>query len=257
MKKTVNVFGILKVNTLSLQSKTKDTVFIMKIKKEKKTLQVFCDKDNPWRDIYKRPYFNEADGGRLIATDGIVMLIADQKLLRGKYESIFQKMPFSLDNFDKEVEVTFDAIEGAMRKFKLIPEKVSKDGGSPDCPECCGSGTVEYEYIDSEGLTHYHDEDCPICDGTGVREDCELVETGRMVLPKHAVFNLCGSMFKASRLMECVAAFREMGFGKMTLRRQNAQGENIFDVCEGMMFVMISRFKSAEDVVVKIETTSK
>lgn len=226
----------------------------MKIKKEKESLQVFCDSDNPWRDLYRRPYFNEADGGRLIATDGVVMVVVDPKLLRGKYKSVSQKIPFSFDDFDKEVEVTFAAVEEAMHEFELIPEKVSKDGGSSECPECDGSGTVEFEYTDNEGETHYHEEDCPICDGTGVREDYELVETGRMILPEHSVFNLCGSLLKADRLVECVEAFRKMGFERMVLRKQNVHGANIFEVCDGMTFVMMSRLHGEEDTEVTIKT---
>lgn len=231
----------------------------MKIKNERKSLQVFCDKDEGegFFELYKRPYFNEADGGRLIATDGIVVLIADQKLLRGKYPSISQRLPDFFSNYDMEVGVTFDAVESAMNKFTLIPEKVSRDCGSSECPECDGTGKVEWEYTDKDGHTHYREEECPVCCGTGEREEFEWVETGRMLLPEHAVFNLCGSLLKASRLMECVEAFRKMGFGKMVLRKQNAHGENVFEVCDGMMFVMMSRRPSDDDVSETIETGNR
>lgn len=224
----------------------------MKIRKEKESLQVFCSDEHPYGELYRHPHFNSADGGRLVATDGVVMCLVKSELLRGKYETISQKIP-DFGVWDMEVEVKFDAIERAFCKFDLIPEKVSKDGDSPDCPECAGTGRVEWEYTDDDGRTYYMEDDCPVCDGTGKRDDFELVETGRMVLPPRSVFRLCGSLVDASRLMDCVGAFRKMGFDGMVMRKADARGGNVFTLCDGFVFVIMSRCPSGEGTVVEIE----
>ena len=45
----------------------------MKLKNEKKALQMFCEED-AWRDVYKEPFINEADNGRLMAAEGHIMI---------------------------------------------------------------------------------------------------------------------------------------------------------------------------------------
>ena len=137
----------------------------MKIKKEKQALQMFCD-NNALRETYNSPFFNEADNGRLMATEGHMLIIVDPKLLRGKYKKFSQRLPdFDFNRCDTNITVPFAAIEDAYNKFELIPEKVTRDGQSSECPECDGSGQVEYEYTDSNGDTHYKECDCPICMG--------------------------------------------------------------------------------------------
>ena len=54
----------------------------MKLKNERKVLQMFCDEDS-WRDTFQHPWVNELDEGRVWATDGHALLIVDRHLTRG------------------------------------------------------------------------------------------------------------------------------------------------------------------------------
>ena len=217
----------------------------MKIKNEKKALQMFCE-TNALRETYNSPFFNEADGGRLMATEGHLLILVDRKLLRGKYKQFSQRLPaFDFNRCDTNITVPFSAIEAAYNKFDLEPEKVTTDGQSIECPECDGSGEVEYEYTDNDGHTYYKDCDCPICMGTGQRNDYELVETGRKILPKESTFTLAGSYVKAEYLWRIVTALRLMGFESMVLQSQQ-RGSNIFRVCDGITVLLMSVMNQAE-----------
>lgn len=174
------------------------------------------------------------------------MALVDPKLLRCKYKHIEQRLPnydFERRDFAKVIE--FANFDKAYNQFALIPEKVTKDGKPKECPECDGSGEVEYEYTDSNGDIHYKDCDCPLCDGTGERDDYEEVETGRMILPKNRTFGLGDQIIDAYYLTRIVTALRLMGFERMTWKSQQF-GANIFDVCDGMVVLIMSRLEKGE-----------
>ena len=217
----------------------------MKLKNEKKALQMFCD-DDSYREIYRQPVINDKDNGRVMASDGYIMALVDPKLLRCKYKHMEQRLPnYDFERSDFAVCVDFANFDKAYNQFALIPEKVSKDGRPKECPECGGSGTVEYEYTDSDGNAHYKDCDCPICDGTGERDDYELVETGRMTLPKNCTFQLGDQIIDAYYMTRVVTALRLMGFERMKWKSKQF-GANIFEVCDGFTVLIMSRTEKGD-----------
>jgi hypothetical protein len=123
----------------------------MKLKNEKKALQMFCNEDS-FKDAYRQPFINDKNNGRVIASDGYIMALVDPKLLRCKYKHMEQRMPnYDLERKDFATVVEFANFDKAYNRLALIPEKVSKDGKPEECPECDGSGEVKYEYKDSNG----------------------------------------------------------------------------------------------------------
>ena len=215
----------------------------MKLKNEKEALQKFCS-DDDFRVKLKYPFINEKDNGRLTATDAHIMLMVDTSLLRCKYKSQEVTVP-NVESENCNRIVRFADIDAAYNRFKLVPEMVAKDGGTDECPECDGTGTVEYEYTDNEGNTHYHEEDCPICEGDGKR-DVEMVPTGRMLLPEKSLFRIDGVTFEARELWKAVEGLRLMGFEQMTWQTAKENRANRFDVCEGVTF-LIMPFHYCED----------
>jgi hypothetical protein len=214
----------------------------MKLKNEKKALQMFCNEDS-FKDAYRQPFINDKNNGRVIASNGYIMASVDPKLLRCKYKHMEQRMPYyDFERKDFATVVEFANFDKAYNRLALIPEKVSKDGKPEACPECDGSGEVKYEYKDSNGKIHYKYCYCPICYGTGKRDDYELVETGRMILPKNCTFQLGDQIIDAYDMTRIVTALRLMGFERMTWksRQHNA---NIFEVCDGFTVLIISRMK--------------
>lgn len=211
----------------------------MKIKNEKKTLQMFCSDNSFLHKKLTRPFINSVYDGKVIATDSYVMLIVDKKLLRCKYETDSQKIPRQQSYKPISISISFAAIDDAYNQLKLVPEEVSEDGKDKDCPECLGEGKVEFEYNAENGQTYYHECDCPICDGTGIREDYVPVKTGRMLAPEGSVFIMHRTYFDARRVWKVVEALRLMGFEKMKWVGESETGMNWFEVCDGMQLVLM------------------
>lgn len=211
----------------------------MKIKNEKEALRMFCN-ENSFVERYRNPFINDRDNGRLMATDGLIMVLINPKLLRCKYPHFWQRLPI-LDYGRNDIGQTIRLadIEAAFNLFPLIPEKVGKDGKSCDCPECHGTGSVEYMYEDSNWHEHYISDVCPICHGTGMRDDFELVETGRMLLPESCTFGLEDQIFDARLMMRVVEGLRLMGYDSMTWKSKQSHA-NIFSVCDGITVAVMT-----------------
>lgn len=210
----------------------------MKIKNEKKALQMFCSDDEVFRKQLTRPFINESHDGKVMATDGYVLLIVDRKLLRCKYETY--KLKISQQGYKPiSTPISFAAIDDAYNQLELVPEEVSEDGKDKDCPECCGVGKVDFVYYAENGETYYHECDCPICEGTGIRDDYVPVKTGRMLIPFGAVFIMHNSYFDARRVWKAVTALRLMGFEQITWVGESETSMNRFEVCDGMQLLLM------------------
>lgn len=227
----------------------------MKIKNEKKALQMFCSDDVVMRKKLTRPFIDSMHDDKVIATDGYIMLIVDKKLLRCKYET---------DNLNLlhqghkpiSIPINFKTIDDAYNLLQLEEEEVAEDGKDKDCPECCGSGKVDFEFTAENGEIYYHECDCPICEGTGIRADYVPVKTGRMLIPFGAVFIMHNSYFDARRVWKAVTALRLMGFEQMTWVGESETGMNFFDVCDGMQLVLMPLVNTGnfkQEIRVKLE----
>ena len=223
----------------------------MKLKNEKEALQMFCDKENGLRPLMTKPFKNERDEGRVWATDGHVLLIVDPKLTRCKYETGRLGLPtFNDDNCDNLI--TFDRIEEAFAKFELVPEMKIEKGEDIECEECEGTGEVEWEFTDSHGHTYYETHDCPCCDGSGEKAEQKKVPTGRMILPKFALFDFDGATFDASIIMRAVEALRKMGFTEMRQRVKVCNAGNIFHIADGVRLVIMPALGQDDTQRVKV-----
>ena len=214
----------------------------MELKNEREALQMFCDEDSE-RLLCRKPITIDYKGKHMVmATECHIMALVDAELLHSEYDVMMQRVPnydYERKDFDKVIELS--DIERACQQL-LEPEKVSKDGKSEVCPECYGACEVEYEYTDSHGYTYYTDCECPVCDGTGVRKDYELIETGRMIPKKDSTLGLDDETIDARCMWRVVTALRMMGFERMTWK-SSQKGANVFDVYDGFVVVIMSRLR--------------
>ena len=211
----------------------------MKIKNEKKALQMFCSADTYLRKQLTRPFINSVYDGKVIATNGYMMLIVDRKLLRCKYETDSLEIPRQQSYKPISIPIRFKVIDDAYNQLQLEEEEVPEKGKDKDCPECLGEGKVEFEYNAENGETYYHECNCPICDGTGIREDYIPLKTGRMLVPPGSVFIMRKTYFDACRVWKVVEALRLMGFEQMKWVGESETGMNWFEVCDGMQLVLM------------------
>lgn len=226
----------------------------MKLKNEKKALQMFCSNDEAFHKKMTHPFINESYGGKVIACDCYVMLIIDRKLLRCKYQTDELTIPNESGKLINK-RINFSAIDEAYNQIVLEAEMEAADGKEKECPECDGTGTVDWEYTDGEGEIHYHEFDCPICDGSGEREDYVPVPTGRMLIPYGTAFVIHHTYFDARRVWQAVTGLRLMGFESMTWVGESPQGMNWFEVCDGLTLVIMPILPSHEhqEIEIKLE----
>lgn len=203
----------------------------MKIKNEKEALQMFCENKGT---IFDNPFINVMDNDRLMATDRKVMILVDNSLLQETYEAHSQRLP----NFDTtentDINIPFANIDKAFSQFELVPETIKIDGDIEKCPECDGTGLVDYTYFADNGRTYDKECDCPICDGTGTCRAQKIVETGRMVPSNFSYYQLNGVYFSAKLFNRVVEALRLMGFESMRFKSSKPAAPNKFIVCDGI-----------------------
>lgn len=231
----------------------------MKIKNEKKALKMFCAEGDFTRKDIQKPYLINDGGRKVIATNAKVMIVVDAKLTRCSYtvaSGLNRKYVPSIiagdkQNIDKYID--FTVLDEAYNKFPLKKEVVSKDGLPETCPECDGTGRVEYEYRDLDGKMHYHETFCPVCNGCGKRNGYEMVETGKMILPDYAVLQFGEVKFDAEMIFKCVEGLRMMGFQGMTWKLSQIIGPSVFSVCDGVTLIIMPLYGCEKEVIVEID----
>ena len=209
----------------------------MKIKNEKKALQAFCQNDDELSPILNRPFFCEPTG-EVRATDGRLLLMVDPKLLRRKYKSsdFGAWLPIPAPNSD--TIVTLDDIEAVFNQFELTPEMTYEEGEDGECPECDGTGCVQWKYFAQNGRTYCLEEDCPVCNGTG-ESDCNMVPTGKMLPPDNAMFVIDGVRFLASCIMKAVEGLRLLGCKELHHISTSKDSPNLFAVQDGIRLLVM------------------
>lgn len=202
-----------------------------KIPNIKQALQIFCyDGNDQFHDKYRRPFLNGADGD-IVATETHILISVDPALTDEEFEQDTQRMPkYELDNNDTRV-IPLSDIEAAFEQIKKVPAQVKK---YDDCPECAGSGLVEWMYEDMQGETHYMMLDCPVCDGSGRTEITEEATDGELILPEHAVVFIDGVFFSVRLWKRVIEAARLMGYSNIIWKKNHSSRVNVFDLDEGV-----------------------
>lgn len=222
-----------------------------KIKNEKKVLLNFCANDG-FRPVLQQPFIQEQTGD-VWASDGTILLIVRPDLVRGKYKSSDCGRGLDLSGNNMNTIVQLSDIDDAYNRLDLKPEMVDYDGEPATCPHCNGEGEVEWEFTDNDGFTHYKEDTCPCCQGTGELPWKKKVETGRMIVPKGAVFSIDGTIFSVERVMKAMEGLRLLGVTSIH-HTSNVKSYNIFEVQDGVRLVIMST-RADEMYPTKVRTT--
>lgn len=120
--------------------------------------------DEDFRPAIQKPF---RQGGYICATDAHIVLRVNRKLIppsdddytpKGRVPDVSKVMP--------ELNPTFTITIKAIRE-SLVALGLNYDILSKNCPECDGSGDVDWYYTDRKGDTHTLTEACPCCNGFG------------------------------------------------------------------------------------------
>ena len=128
---------------------------------ERYLLGLYVHPESEYRQNIQEPFRQD---GRICATDGRVLICIAEELCEEEYTD----MPNGLKpvNTSKVIpqKNTCETVTALMlnKALEKAPEEKERK-----CPECGGSGQVEYEYRDRHYDRHTIEGDCPECEGTG------------------------------------------------------------------------------------------
>lgn len=134
---------------------------------EKALLDLFTYKGK-YRDYLTKPF---RIGNAVYATNASRIIGIDARLLKGEYPSdnIPKNVRGSIDKYvsipiNCSKDVTSGQLERALASIPQIDEEVMDE---TECPDCNGSGEVEWYYNAFNGTEYSDYDECPVCDGSG------------------------------------------------------------------------------------------
>ena len=148
-----------------------------RINNEQELFELFCDPHSN-REQLQKPYY-EKRAKTVYATDGRVVILMNPNVTSLSYEEIDFPLIGNLIKVAGKEFFTLESLKKVLESFGMEEERVIMEVGG-ECEECEGSGEVEWEYTDLDGKSHFHDDDCPVCNGDGTTEDI-LKNTGFMI----------------------------------------------------------------------------
>lgn len=186
---------------------------------ERYLLNLYVHPESEYRQNIQKPFRQD---GRICATDGRMLI----RIAEGLCEEEYTDMPNGLKpvNTSKVIPqknmcetVTAEMLSKALEK---APEEKERK-----CPECGGSGQVEYEYRDRHYDRHTIEGDCPECEGTG--------EVGDYTAIKYQ-FTLHGHALSYNHLKTLLRTMAYLKTDNLRLRHiQKGEGDSqqlLFDV---------------------------
>ena len=124
---------------------------------EQKLLGLFCSKGS----LSAMPLLKD---NKVFATDCHKAIYINAEVCQGEYEKT-EKFDMKFPPVaEQELNIPLLSLQKA---YDSLPKLEDEEYDMEDCDECNGTGSVEWEYQDKKGNTHYKDFDCPSCDGFG------------------------------------------------------------------------------------------
>ena len=156
--------------------------------------------------------------GKLCSTNGKMLIRIDKNLVSAE-----DNLPMGIIEKQRNVPITKavihqpetctpltkDELEKAVKKAKIVEEYVP-------CDDCCGGGTVTWEYYSLDGCRYTKELECPVCDGTGHKE-----ATGRRIPDPKQVYKLSKTYFKGDSIGVLIKTMEMLEVDKLFIRYLN------------------------------------
>ena len=202
---------------------------------EKKLFGLFVN-ENSYKPMLNYPYRRD---GYVYATDAHKLIRVKEDIVSGDYEVTDKmKLDIPIDNCD--YILTDRDIEKLLSEIPQIEEKEEKE---VKCPECDGTGEVDWEYRDKNGKDYERSFECPVCDGTGYVYS--EVATGKLIPNPTTAVKVGKSSIYHIRLKSLLDAMRVVGVTEVRLVCQEGI-INHFRIDENISVILASNIDTPE-----------
>jgi len=136
---------------------------------------------------WMRSPFTNSDKTVMFATDGSAMVCINSNGIENDFENHEDKIkgfhPFGCSNC--KASISLEELQEALNKIKPVHEI--------QCPECDGSGVVEWNYE-----IYTEEFECPVCNGN------ETIRTKEDIFNEYAGVKINGSLFYSNQIKRIV-----------------------------------------------------
>jgi hypothetical protein len=185
----------------------------------KKILDLFTEKEG-MREWTRSPFTN-ADKTVIFATDGHAMICIKNNSGENNFENHEDRIKriYPAECSSDCLSVSFEELQNALNKIKPINKM--------KCPDCNGTGEVEWEY---ESYTKEFE--CPVCDGNGT------IRTDYTFFNDNAGVKINGRIFYAKQIKRIVDAMLLCGSNESRILQVSAQ-TNIFKLSDDISILQM------------------
>lgn len=208
------------------------------------------------REFYLHPY---VIGDNVYATNGCLIIRIHSRLLGNVYHTTV-KEPYKSDT-EKIFSYFHLSAFGQVILLADLTEAVSHlpteeeeeeffvPGESEECPECCGTGNVEWTYSDSEGYSHYDYFECPVCEGSGYAGPAKSRKTGRLVTQPSSSVGILGRSITYEKLCPIIQCIEHLSLDYITLVTLR-YGVLCFHITDGVDLAIASYSSPADYILI-------
>lgn len=181
---------------------------------EQKLLGLFYSKES----LSAMPLLKD---NKVFATDCHKAIYINAEVCQGEYEKT-ELFNIKIPPVEQELNIPLSSLQKA---YDFLPKVETEEYDSEDCKECNGTGSVEWEYIDKKGNTHYKDFNCPFCDGFGFfkRNIRKCIEPNY-----NAVIELDGFFINNSHIKAIIDALLLLGKDHITLLSKAKKDSKVY-----------------------------
>lgn len=173
-------------------------------------LYTFCADREQKNEVFYTPF---EQNGYIYATDGNILIKISKSITTNKYQ--YRDKPNCQSVFvpcKQKMVIKISELRNKISKADLIDE-VIQIGKDVECKECDGYGEVEWEY-----KTHTKYFDCPVCDGSGYKEQKQEKQTGNKIHDPYFKVNIIDRHFQLRYIDKVINIAEFIGDGNITLK---------------------------------------
>lgn len=152
-----------------------------------KLFSLYISKDDV-REVMQSPWLDEKNG-KVMASNGRHFLAISKEATVGEFPTR-RMFTYSIEG-TRLGGISVATLKEALGKLPQEDEYITTYEGR-DCEECEGTGMVTAEYHSKDGDEYDIECDCPICEGTGWKEQARMEKTGRTIPVALATINING-----------------------------------------------------------------